>query len=111
MTTNNLFNVPTKSSLFCLVNYSVCASVLNGDERIYFDLAPINEPIIARSLEEAKTILAKKLNVDVNLLSEWDLVGEEDEFSPSICIGYNAGAFGAGYSFDVYKTINTYHLV
>ncbi|MBQ2922662.1 MAG: hypothetical protein IJE60_06170 [Tyzzerella sp.] len=44
-------------------------------------------------------------------MSEWELVGEEDGFCPSICIGYKVGAMEAGYSFDVYTTVNTIHLL
>jgi hypothetical protein len=44
-------------------------------------------------------------------MTEWELVGEEDGFCPSLSIGYKVGPMVVGYSFDVYTTVNTIHLL
>jgi hypothetical protein len=111
MNSINLMNVPSERRLFCLTNYNAFATVVdNGGDQNYIDL-PRLEPIFAVSLEEAKHKLAVMLDVDISLMTEWELVGEEDGFCPSISIGYKVGAMEAGYSFDVYTTVNTIHLL
>lgn len=107
----NILNVPADCRCFCLTNYNAFAEVadINGNRK-FIDL-PKLEPIFARSLEEAKEELARRINVPLSALVEWECVGEEDGFCPSICTGYKFGAFEAGYSFDVYTTVNTLHLV
>ena len=111
MNSINLMNVPSKNRLFCLVNYNAFAEVVDKDGKRNFIDLPLLKPIFADSLGKAKQELAEMLKVDINLMSEWDLVGEEDGFCPSICIGYKLGAMEAGYSFDVYTTVNTIHLL
>lgn len=107
----NMLNVPSECRCFCLTNYNAFAEVADKDGcRNYIDL-PRLEPIFAVSLEKAKRELAERLKVDIALMTEWELVGEEDGFCPSICIGYKVGAIEAGYSFDVYTTVNTIHLL
>ena len=106
-----MLNVPAENRCFCLVNYHAYSEVTDKDGKRNFIDLPKLEPIFARSLEEAKRELATRLNVDRRFMSEWECVGEEDGFCPSICIGYKFGAFEAGYSFDVYTTVNTLHLV
>lgn len=107
----NMLNVPSDHRLFCLTNYNAVAKVVdNDDNRNFIDL-PLLEPIFAISLEAAKHSLAATLGVDISLMSEWELVGEEDGFCPSLSIGYKVGAIEAGYSFDVYTTVNTIHLL
>lgn len=111
MNSINLMNVPSKCRLFCLTNYNAFATAVGKDgERIYIDL-PQLKPIFAVSLDEAKRELAEMLDVDISLMTEWELVGEEDGFCPSISIGYKVGTMEAGYSFDVYTTVNTIHLL
>lgn len=107
----NMLNVPSDCRCFCLTNYNAFAEVadINGNRK-FIDL-PKLEPIFARSLEEAKEELARRINVPLSALVEWECVGEEDGFCPSICTGYKFGAIEAGYSFDVYTTVNTLHLV
>lgn len=107
----NLMNVPAECRCFCLTNYHAYSEVTDKDGKRNFIDLPKLEPIFAVSLERAKRELAERLNVDLSLMSEWECVGEEDGFCPSICIGYKAGAFEAGYSFDVYTTVNTLYLV
>ena len=111
MNSINLMNVPSKNRLFCLTNYNAFAEVAdkNGNRK-FIDL-PLLAPIFARSLEEAKEELAKRIEIPLSALSEWECVGEEDGFCPSICTGYKFGAIEAGYSFDVYTTVNTIHLL
>jgi hypothetical protein len=107
----NMLNVPAENRCFCLVNYNAYSEVEDREgKRNFVDLALL-QPIFAKTLEEAKRELAAMINVDLRLMSEWECVGEEDGFCPSICIGYKLGAFEAGYSFDVYTTVNTLHLV
>ncbi len=106
-----MLNVPSDCRSFCLTNYNAYAEVVDKDGKRNFIDLPCLEPIFAISLEAAKHSLAKALNVDISLMSEWELVGEENGFCPSICIGYKVGAIEAGYSFDVYTTVNTIHLL
>lgn len=106
-----MLNVPSENRCFCLINYNAFAEVVDKDGKRNFIDLPQLKPIFATSLERAKRELAEMLNVDINLMTEWELVGEEDGFCPSICIGYKAGALEAGYSFDVYTTVNTIHLL
>ena len=107
----NMLNVPSEWRWFCLANYNAFAEVKDKNgHRNYIDL-PQLKPIFATSLENAKLELAEMLDIDINLMTEWELVGEEDGFCPSICIGYKVGAMEAGYSFDVYTTVNTIHLL
>lgn len=111
MNSINLMNVPLEHRLFCFTNYNAFATVVDNDGgQNYIDL-PRLEPIFAISLEEAKHKLAVMLDVDISLMNEWELVGEEDGFCPSLSIGYKVGAMVAGYSFDVYTTVNTIHLL
>ena len=107
----NMLNVPAENRCFCLVNYNAFSEVTDRDGKRNFVDLPLLQPIFARSLEEAKRELAARLNVDLRFMSEWECVGEEDGFCPSICTGYKFGAIEAGYSFDVYTTVNTLHLV
>ena len=111
MNSINLMNVPSDCRIFCLVNYNAFAEVVDKDgKHNYIDL-PVLKPIFATCLEHARQEVADALNIDINLLTEWELVGEEDGFCPSLSIGYKAGAMDAGYSFDVYTTVNTIHLL
>jgi hypothetical protein len=107
----NLMNVPSDRRYFCLVNYNAYSEVEDREGKRNFVDLPLLQPIFACSLEEAKKMLAKRINVPVSALSEWECVGEEGDFCPSICTGYKFGAIEAGYSFDVYTTVNTLHLV
>ena len=107
----NMLNVPAENRCFCLINYHAYSEVTDCNGKRNFVDLPLLEPIFARSLKEAKEELAKRINVPVSALSEWECVGEEDGFCPSICTGYKFGAFEAGYSFDVYTTVNTLYLV
>lgn len=106
-----MLNVPSDCRCFCLTNYNAFAEVVDKDGKRNFIDLPQLKPIFAPSLKEAKHELARVLKVDINLMSEWELVGEENGFCPSICIGYKVGAMEAGYSFDVYTTVNTIHLL
>ena len=112
MNYNNLMNVPADERIFCLTNYRAISEVVDKDGKSnYIDL-PRLEPIYAKSLTEAKCKLAEMVGVNPDLLREWQIVGEEDGFTPSICIGYSVGAsFSASYHFDVYATVNALHLV
>ena len=111
MNSINLINVPSDRRLFCLVNYNALTEVKDKDGKYnYIDL-PLLKPIFATSLEEAKRQLAEMLKVDINLMAEWELVGEDNGFCPSLSIGYKVGAMETGYSFDVYTTVNTIHLL
>lgn len=106
-----MLNVPSDCRRFCLINYNAFAEVVDKNgKRNYIDL-PQLKSIFAVSLEDAKRELAKELNIDINLITEWELVGEDDGFCPSLCIGYKVGAMEAGYSFDVFTTVNTIHLL
>lgn len=107
----NMLNVPSDCRCFCLVNYNAYSEVEDREGKRNFVDLPLLKPIFAKTLAEAKRELAAILNVDARLLSEWECVGEEDGFCPSICTGYKVGAFEAGYSFDVYTTVNSLHLV
>lgn len=112
MNYNNLMNVPADERIFCLTNYRAISEVVDKDGKSnYIDL-PHLEHIYAKSLQEAKSKLAEMVGVNPDLLREWQIVGEEDGFTPSICIGYSAGtSFSASYHFDVYATVNALHLV
>lgn len=107
----NMLNVPSECRCFCLVNYNAYSEVEDREGKRNFVDLPLLRPIFAVSLEDAKRELAEILNVDLRFLSEWETVGEEGGFCPSLCIGYKFGAFEAGYSFDVFTTVNTLHLV
>jgi hypothetical protein len=107
----NMLNVPADCRCFCLTNYNAFAEVVDNEGKRNFIDLPKLQPIFATSLDKAKRELAKMLKVDINLLTEWELVGEEDGFCPSLSICYKVGAMEAGYSFDVYTTVNTIHLL
>lgn len=106
-----MLNVPSENRLFCLVNYNALTEVKDKDGNYNFIDLPLLKPIFATSLEEAKRELAEVLKVDINLMTEWELVGEDNGFCPSLSIGYKVGPIVAGYSFDVYTTVNTIHLL
>jgi hypothetical protein len=107
----NYLNVPAEGQGFCLRNYHAYSEVEDHEgKRNFVDLAML-QPIFAKTLEEAKRELATILKVDLRLLSEWECVGEEGGYCPSLCIGYKVGPFEAGYSFDVYAAVNTLYLV
>lgn len=106
-----MLNVPSENRCFCLTNYNAFAEVVDKDGKRNFIDLPQLKPIFAPSLKEAKHELAKVLKVNINLMGEWELVGEENGFCPSLSIGYKVGAMEAGYSFDVYTTVNTIHLL
>lgn len=111
MNSINLMNVPSDCRVFCLVNYNAYSEVEDREGKRNFVGLPLLEPILAPSMKWAKEELAKRINVPVSALCDWECVGEEGNFCPSICIGYKFGAIEAGYSFDVYTTVNTLHLV
>lgn len=106
-----MLNVPSECRSFCLINYNAFAEVVDKEGKCNYTDLPRLEPIFAISLEAAKHLLAKALNVDISVMTEWELVGEDDGFCPSLSIGYKVGAIEAGYSFDVYTTVNTIHLL
>lgn len=106
-----MLNVPSDCRCFCLTNYNAFAEVVDKDGKHNCIDLPRLKPIFAISLEAAKHSLANALNVDISAMTEWELVGEENGFCPSICIGYKVGAMEVGYSFDVYTTVNTIHLL
>ena len=108
----NLMNVPSDCRLFCLVNYNAFGSMLTDSGTIMHSSLPqLDKPIIAPTLEDAKKQLAKRLGISADMLNPWEDVGEEDGFCPSLAIGYKTATMEAGYSFDVYTTVNTLHLL
>ena len=106
-----MLNVPSDCRCFCLTNYNAYGEVEDREGKRNFVDLPLLQPIFASSLEKAKEELAKRIDVPVSMLVDWELVGEEDGFCPSICTGYKFGAIEVGYSFDVYTTVNTIHLL
>lgn len=106
-----LHSVPFDSRFYCLSNYNAFTSVKDKDGKSHYIDLPRLDPIYAPTLEQAKTKLAEMLGINESILGEWDVIGDEDGFSPSICIGYTVGPHCAGYSFDVYVTVNTLALV
>lgn len=108
----NMLNVPADCRLFCLVNYNAFGSMLteNGTH-MHCALPQLEKPIIAPTLDEALKLLAKRLGISVDMLSPWEDIGEEDGFTPSLATGYKTATMEAGYSFDVYTTVNTLYLV
>ena len=106
-----MLNVPSECRCFCLTNYNAFAEVVDNEGKRNFIDLPTLKPIFAVSLERAKRELAERLDIDINLMTEWELVGEDDGFCPSLSIGYKVGPMVVGYSFDVYTTVNTIHLL
>lgn len=108
----DMLNVPSDCRLFCLVNYNAFATIANKDgKETYVDLPLIEKPIIVKTLAEAKEKLAKIWNLSsVNLVDDFEEVGEEDGFCPSVATGFKTSVMEAGYSFDVYTTVNTLYL-
>lgn len=106
-----MLNVPANCRCFCLTNYNASAEVVDNNGNYNYTDLPLLKPIFATSLEEAKRELAEILKVDINLMTEWELVGEDNGFCPSLSIGYKAGAMEAGYSFDIYTTVNALYLL
>ena len=84
-----MLNVPSDCRLFCLVNYNAFATIVNKDgKETYVDLPNIEKPIIVKTLAEAKEKLAKIWNVPVELVDDFEEVGEEDGFCPSVATGF-----------------------
>lgn len=112
MNSINLMNVPSDSRLLCLVNYNAFGSMLTeSGTYMHCSLPQLDKPIIASNLDEALKLLAKRLGISVDMLSPWEDVGEEDGFTPSLATGYKTATMEAGYSFDVYTTVNALHLL
>jgi hypothetical protein len=108
----NMLNVPADCRRFCLVNDNAFGSMLTeSGTYMHCALPQLEKPIIASNLDEARKLLAKRLEISVDMLSEWQDVGEEDGFTSSLGIGYKTATMEAGYSFDVYTTVNTLHLI
>jgi hypothetical protein len=108
----NMLNVPADCRLFCLVNYNAFATIVDKDgKETYVDLPIIEKPIIVKSLAEAKKELAEFWKVPVDLVDDFVDDGEEDGFCPSMATGFKTALMEAGYSFDVYTTVNTLHLL
>lgn len=106
-----MLNVPSDCRFFCLINYNAFAEVVDKDGKRNFIDLPQLKPIFAPSLKAAKLQLAEMLKVDISDMTKWESFGDEDGFCPSLCIGYKVGALEANYSFDVYTTVNTIHLL
>lgn len=112
MNSINLMNVPSENRLFCFVNYNAFAEIKDKNGcTLYADLELLKEPIIASSLDTARKKLAKILRVPVETMTQWEEVGEDDGFTPSLSIGFNTAVMSAGFSFDVYTTVNTLALL
>ena len=116
MLSNNLTkDIPADRNILCLVNYN--ANAVNSSSKECIDSYPlVNEPLFGRNLDEIKSILAHKFNLPLENLSDWDIIGDEDGFAPSICIELRNILCGeihvdALYSFDVYTTVNTLNLL
>jgi hypothetical protein len=112
MNSINLLNVPSDCRLFCLVNYNAFGSMLTeSGTYMHSSLPQLEKPIIASNLAEARKLLAKRLGISADMLSQWEEVGEDDGFTPSLSIGYKTATMEAGYSFDVYTTVNALYLL
>ena len=126
ITTNNSFimsanlikNIPADCKLFCLLNYDVHNFISATGEELPDEFnSLLKEPIIVRSLAEAKQRLANKFNLPLENLTEWEVIGDLDEnFAPSIYIVLKNILCGeeyidASYAFDVYTTVNTLELL
>ncbi|MBR2506520.1 MAG: hypothetical protein IKB70_06315 [Bacilli bacterium] len=116
MLRNNLTkDIPADCNLFCLVNYNVSAANSKTGECI--DSYPLlNKPLFGRNLDEVKSQLANMFNLPLENLSKWDVIGDDDNFAPSICVELRGILCGeihvdALYSFDVYTTVNTLNLL
>lgn len=116
MLSNNLTkDIPADRNFFCFVNYNVSACIPNGGERIK-SYPLLNKPLFGRNLDEVKSQLANMFNLPLENLSDWDVVGDEDGFAPSMYIELRSILCGeihvdAVYSFDVYTTVNTLNLL
>lgn len=112
MNSTELMNVPADDRRFCFVNYNAFGEVRDKNGCDHFvDLPLLKEPIIASNLEHARIKLAKILRVPVDAMTQWEEVGEDDGFTPSLSIGFETTIMTAGYSFDVYTTVNTLALL
>ena len=118
MSANLIKNIPADCKLFCLLNYNVHNFVSATGEALPDEFnSLLKEPIIARSLAEAKQHLANKFNLPLENLTDWEVIGDLDEnFAPSIYIVLKNILCGeeyidACYSFDVYTTVNTLELL
>jgi hypothetical protein len=116
MLSNNLTKgIPADRNILCLVNYN--ANAVNSRTKECIDSYPLlNKPLFGRNLDEIKSALASMFNLPLENLSDWDVIGDEDGFAPSICIELRGILCGeicvdALYSFDVYTTVNTLNLL
>lgn len=112
MNSINLMNVPSENRLFCFVNYTAFGEVMDKHGCNHFaELPLLKEPIIVSNLEHARIKLAKVLRVPIDTMTQWEEVGEDDGFAPSLSIGFNTTTMTARYCFDVYTTVNTLALL
>lgn len=116
MLSNNLTkDIPADRNIFCLINYNADAFNSRTGERIN-SYPLLNKPLFGRNLDEVKSQLANMFNLPLENLSDWDVVGDEDGFAPSIYIELRSILCGeihvdVIYSFDVYTTVNTLNLL
>lgn len=116
MLSNNLTkNIPADCNILCLVNYNVSAvNSRTGESINQYPL--LNKPLFGRNLDEVKSQLANMFNLPLENFSDWSVIGDEDDFAPSICIELRDILCGeihvdVLYSFDVYTTVNTLNLL
>lgn len=108
----NLMSIPSENRLFCFVNYNAFAEMKDKHGCTHYaDLELLKEPVIASSLDAAKEKLAKIFKVPVETMTQWEVIGEDNGFAPSLNIGFNTALMTAGFSFDVYTTVNTLALL
>jgi hypothetical protein len=100
-------NIPSNNKILALFCYN--AEVVNGETMKETSFYPV--PVFAKNLEEAKNIMSEVLDIPVSHFGKWEVIGDEDGFAPSIYIEIEDEGSVIIYSFDVFTTVNTLHLV
>lgn len=101
-----------KVNYLTFVNCDATSEFVDKNGNInYWSIPTITNFIHAANVEQARIELAKRLNIQLENMSQWYILGEEDGFAYRLYILVKDNIASATYTFDVYMTANVCELL
>lgn len=105
-------NAIKKGNYLTFVNCDAATKIVdkNGNTN-YLSLPVMANFIHATDIEQARIEIAKRLNIRLENISQWEILGEEDGFAHKLYIVVKDSIASVTYTFDVYMTVNVWELL